>query len=519
MEEATKETVIVVHGTCAAPQAGARRWYRPVENVSATKGFTAKLDAALQERGSQARCWAHCDHADHGFHWSGRNSWVSRTRAAAELGNYVLNLRNKGWRCHIVAHSHGGNVLLEALPQITTALPSSASLGKIVTLGTPFMDTISPIFQSINRKRRFLMGLSRIMVACAWFILLPAVIWVNDGLTIGTITSTIITVLVPPIGLALFSFRRKSKTEPIFDPPAQAQPKFLAIGSPMDEPWQLLHHMRNTPNPMSLETNLIRYLISSMRSHVSQSRQIAQIYEAKSYRDIRLMAKLFLALTHLMIMAALFSALFTIYEAIDLTIRFGFYAGWYWLWDSHQWEMFAIPVLASLVLVLLFTRMFGTQFYSAFFAPFRWCLYRIAAINFRVIATYIVRSRGWSVLLAIAMGLEGYRHPLPLIEQYPSSVPHVKYENMPKGAELRALAMRGDWINRHFENVAQTFSKLVLTSADITLLLRTIEADVTLVHAAYYTDEECITRIADWIAEREDLPFTSIVSAEERDAA
>jgi hypothetical protein len=36
----------------------------------------------------------------------------------------------------------------------------------------------------------------------------------------------------------------------------------------------------------------------------------------------------------------------------------------------------------------------------------------------------------------------------------------------------------------------------------MTSLLRTIEEDQTLVHAAYYTDDECIARIADWIAGR-----------------
>lgn len=36
-------------------------------------------------------------------------------------------------------------------------------------------------------------------------------------------------------------------------------------------------------------------------------------------------------------------------------------------------------------------------------------------------------------------------------------------------------------------------------------LLRTIEADQTLVHAAYYTDDECIALIAEWIAEKDDL--------------
>jgi hypothetical protein len=34
----------------------------------------------------------------------------------------------------------------------------------------------------------------------------------------------------------------------------------------------------------------------------------------------------------------------------------------------------------------------------------------------------------------------------------------------------------------------------------MTSLLKSVERDETLVHAAYYTDEECIARIADWIA-------------------
>jgi rRNA maturation endonuclease Nob1 len=73
---------------------------------------------------------------------------------------------------------------------------------------------------------------------------------------------------------------------------------------------------------------------------------------------------------------------------------------------------------------------------------------------------------------------------------------------MPEGAEQRALAMRNAWIGRHFGDVTQTFSKVVVTAADITLLLRTVEADQSLVHAAYYTDDECIQRIANWIAGR-----------------
>jgi hypothetical protein len=143
MDETAKETVIIVHGTYAAPQPGVSRWYQPAEGMPATEGFIAKLDDALQKRGSAARCWAHCSQGDQGFHWSGKNDWVERTHAASVLGDYVAKLRKEGWCCHIVAHSHGGNVVVEALPQIASAFSPNEPSGTIVTLGTPFMDTMS----------------------------------------------------------------------------------------------------------------------------------------------------------------------------------------------------------------------------------------------------------------------------------------------------------------------------------------------------------------------------------------
>ena len=157
MEGAAKETVIIVHGTWAAPQPGKGLWYQPVTGVVAAQPlFTAKLDAALQERRSPARCWAHCSQGDQIFQWSGANSWIARTRAASALGNYVAKLQKEGWRCHIVAHSHGGNIVVEALPQIMTAAGANGLLGKIVTLGTPFIDTMSPILKRVKRRARTL---------------------------------------------------------------------------------------------------------------------------------------------------------------------------------------------------------------------------------------------------------------------------------------------------------------------------------------------------------------------------
>jgi len=48
-------------------------------------------------------------------------------------------------------------------------------------------------------------------------------------------------------------------------------------------------------------------------------------------------------------------------------------------------------------------------------------------------------------------------------------------------------------------DVTEAFSRLAMTTADLSALLRSVESDQTLVHGAYYTDDECIDRIADWI--------------------
>jgi hypothetical protein len=225
------------------------------------------------------------------------------------------------------------------------------------------------------------------------------------------------------------------------------------------------------------------------------------------------MAKLVLGLTHLLF---LLPSVFLMVVTIGVLL----------LWPMRLetlWALVATFICFGIcfLLLLLFTRMFGTEFYSAFFAPLRGCVYRIDAIKgiFGGIATHIVRRQGWSIVLAIAMGLEGYPRRLPRIERCPSSVPGATCENMPAGAEERALAKRGTWIYRHLNNVAQTFSKLVVTSADITMLQHAIEADQTLVHAAYYTDDECIARIAEWIAAKDDAPSSASVAAETRGEA
>ena len=134
-----KETILIVHGTFAAPVSGKPTWYQPGSD------FCRELDEQLALRGSSARCWAHLEEcgeelrklANRGttyFSWSGKNSWLDRSNAARQLEAEIKFLHGKGWQWHIVAHSHGGNIALEFF-DLDTARGGLA--GNAVLLGTP----------------------------------------------------------------------------------------------------------------------------------------------------------------------------------------------------------------------------------------------------------------------------------------------------------------------------------------------------------------------------------------------
>ena len=163
----TKETVIIVHGTWAAPKDD------PIETSPITlagikflrRGSKSELciqtQQALERRGSSARCWAHCKDNSDDLYLVWKKSWIDRIRAASSLAAEINKLQAIGWRCHVVAHSHGGNIVAESLPQLQALAkvaqssdgPTALS-GTIITLGTPFIDVISPIAARIVRRRK-----------------------------------------------------------------------------------------------------------------------------------------------------------------------------------------------------------------------------------------------------------------------------------------------------------------------------------------------------------------------------
>jgi hypothetical protein len=522
MTEPAKETVIIVHGTWAAPTPGATQWYQPVDGNPADQGFVNKLDVALRECGSSARCWAHCADGNPIFEWSGKNDWIERTRAASALAAYVAKLRNEGWQCHIVAHSHGGNVVVEALPQILVTQMSSGSPSKIVTLGTPFIDTRAPIQKkekwatalserlgrwSLDRACILLAGCGLACILLVVGLFVPALRSLKGDMAtniIAAIAITVFSVLFPILSLILIKSRETQRSHE--EGAARSQPQFLAIGSAMDEAWQILYHMRNIDDPLAEKRSLGSYLFSSVRSRISRGADIEHIIRGtQPFRSLSIAKRWSVAFGNV---AALF---FLIYLPFYIDL------GWALGVGVCLLQLVAIGLSDSLI----HRNVHGESDDSASQPPFRW-LFRLTGALLSLpneVLTYLVRRKAWPIMVATAMGLEGYYFDLPTVEQqHPTSVPKnfVKYEDMPKGAERNALDKRSAWVERHLKKeISQTFSKLVVTGADIMGLLRTIEKDQTLVHAAYYTDDECIARIANWIAATEYAP--SQASADNND--
>jgi hypothetical protein len=145
-EVPAREIVLVVHGTYANPRypehPTASSWWSP------RGSFGQLLDAALARRGSAARCdlpfdeWLRIGTRDQlrprWYGWSGANSEVERRRGAFDLARVLRDCQAdpRIGKIHLVAHSHGGNVVRRALRYLKNP---SAKLGEVICLGTPFL--------------------------------------------------------------------------------------------------------------------------------------------------------------------------------------------------------------------------------------------------------------------------------------------------------------------------------------------------------------------------------------------
>lgn len=215
--------VITVHGTFASSDSddGEQWWQRG-------SAFTTALAERLAGLGVP-------DIAVQPFHWSGLNSDQARLRGAARLASVIAAAKRNGRPVAVVAHSHGGNVLMEALVQRRTRKPLAA----VLTLGTPFFTRRLKPLPTLIAAFKVLLGMAvaPAMLMYAWLALPTAL----DGSRIELMVLPLIV-----LGLVTWAFvsgaqalvrsrRARQRARMAVSPD-----RWLVIQSPRDEAMRLL---------------------------------------------------------------------------------------------------------------------------------------------------------------------------------------------------------------------------------------------------------------------------------------
>ena len=475
MEMRNRETIIVIHGTTFGRPRRKNPWYQPQ-----TGEFVSKLDAELRKRGSNARCWAHCNQDNQLFTWSGENDWIARGNAAQKLADYIAKVAKCGWRCHIVAHSHGGNILADAIPAIFAA-SEDRILGRVVTLGTPFLDLTSPVARATKLEEGAyvlgFMALGVMIFGLFMAFIMSKISLSNPGIDIAILFGVILAARLSVVGWRGRSGYRDENPKKN----AMRHPRWLALNSPYDEAWQIMHHLKSDRNPIAVQMGFLRYLLSSYQA---DKRARGELY-TRQYGTIR---------QHGYWPLIIASTIWASVVAFVMTGGLVHYNLGTWVGGSFS--------IVALVITLALT--VGQHLLTAFLFPIRLALREIGAIwaALTSIGTYIVRRASWPIAVRMAMGLDGFHFQVPTVQREPIYfATWAKYEDIEPDVAQSAMVKRGDWMAKHLHRISEQFAKRRVTSIDISLLWQEIDSDQTLVHSAYFTDEICIRRIADWIAD------------------
>lgn len=218
--------VVTVHGTndAEAAEDGTRWWQRG-------SAFAQQLVAELKHRGLLSV-------EIRPLHWSGANSDNDRLDGARRLGAMINELSAGGQRYAIVAHSHGGNVAMEAI----AGAARRNGLTGVVTFGTPFFVRRLKLVPRIVAAFQILLGLTMTPILLAYIGLfvsyadkLSASQLATAVLFFGGIAALCVWALVRGVR------RLRAQTRALRGMRAAVEPEtWLVVHSPRDEAMRLL---------------------------------------------------------------------------------------------------------------------------------------------------------------------------------------------------------------------------------------------------------------------------------------
>jgi hypothetical protein len=166
----SRTVFLTVHGTFdGIANPAAPRWWEP------TSPFWQAILAHSPHGG--------LDGTVQSFVWSGKNSAYEREVAARALAKQLKTLRARYDNIHLIGHSHGGNVIEDALERIAwngARRPSFAShknpskIRSVTTLGTPFLDRRESTLRKVLIILTLLLVIGIVLLAVLFAILATA---------------------------------------------------------------------------------------------------------------------------------------------------------------------------------------------------------------------------------------------------------------------------------------------------------------------------------------------------------
>jgi hypothetical protein len=506
--ETAKETIILVHGTFAAPRVGGpSQWYQPRSE------FCRDLNARLKKLGSPARCWAHLTDDSSCFFWSGRNDWAARTAAAADLARLMYTLIKDGWRVHVVAHSHGGNVLLEALDIGAEGFAQAHDYedGYLVLMGTPIMELRELAKSGMSKwnvlwKILLSVAILLICVRLAW----PAVPerfvhWIGDAIARGEpLASTAIVTLCLAIAcltilhmLCLLVFRlarvecsagSTGQAENVFirfrDAYSTQWKRLLILNSDTDEAFQVLSRLVGmVPTllaPAAAERGRVGQWLAGVASLSQYADQVNFGPRREGVTGFTVLA--------LFLQVLVFLTLALVGGAVALLVN----------------QAAGVAFLAVVVAVMALS-FFGRALLAFLCAPARIVSFLVDLVVSALLngATWTFRRWGGKMVHDMILGVSGF----PLrgkqdVSFEPGSVGVDFYEfrKVPEAVITQTLETRSKGVVSWIDALTSLLSGEVIAANDALLILKKIAEDTTLVHASYYQHDLCRQQIAEWLA-------------------
>ena len=115
MLEQDTHYVLVIHGTFDKPEVGQTKWYE--SDPHNPTNFCTRLERRLEGSVLEGAVWRACSDVHWPISWSGENDDEHRREAGRKLFECISQISKSDptARIHIIAHSHGGNVVLHAV--------------------------------------------------------------------------------------------------------------------------------------------------------------------------------------------------------------------------------------------------------------------------------------------------------------------------------------------------------------------------------------------------------------------